>query len=144
MKTIEISLYSFNELSEKAKEKALSIYQTENQYFWENEALESLKAFFDEIGLFIINYQIDWYCPNNSWVRYEGKTNGKFIKKYFTGYCLDYPLSSTWNKTKDVEKSLWAFFLETQKDYEHQLSEEYFSEYCEANEIYFDEKGNQF
>ena len=144
MKTIEITLFSFNELSEKAKEKALTIYQKETEYFWGNEAIESMKAFFDELGVFIINYQIDWYCPNNSWVRYEGKPIGKFIKQELTGTCFDYSLTITWNKTKDIEECLRAFFEDCQTDFEYLLSQEYFAEHCEANQIYFDEEGNQF
>lgn len=144
MKTIEITLYSFTELSKKAKEKALTNYQNTHYFYFEDEALESLKAFFDEIGVKLKNYEIEWLCPNNSWVRYEGTPSGKFIKENLRGFWFDYPLTKTWNKTKNIEESLWAFFLEIQKDCEYQFSEEGFIEHCEANEIYFDEKGNQF
>ena len=144
MKTIEITLFSYNELSEKAKEKALLNYQINLEYYGAYEVLDSLKAFFEEIGVRLQNYSIDWYCPNNSWIKYEGKPEGRFIKHNLTGVYFDYPLTITWNKTRDIEQSISALLVECANEYENQLSEETFIEYCEENEIYFDEKGNQF
>ena len=63
MKTIEINLYSFDELSDKAKEKALKEY-IENEDFsfiWE-EAHEKVKAFCDKT--IVKTYQDSWLEPN--------------------------------------------------------------------------------
>ena len=63
MKTIEINLYSFDELSDKAKRKALKEY-IENEdfyYIWE-EAHETVKAFCDKT--IVKTYQDSWLEPN--------------------------------------------------------------------------------
>jgi hypothetical protein len=144
MKTLEITLYSFNELTEQAKEKALTNYQCETGYLWEHEAFDSLEAFFNAIGVKLTDYSIDWSNPNQSFIKYEGTPNGQFIKHDLTGVCFDYPLSTTWNKTKDIDQSVWALLCECKSDYEYFLSEQAYTEHCEANEIYFDEQGNIF
>jgi hypothetical protein len=143
MKTIEINLYSFNELTEKAKEKALNQYQSETEYFWGYEALESLKAFFNAIGVKLTDYSIDWSNPNQSFIKYEGTPTGQFIPSDLTGVCFDYSLTETWNKTRNVESSVWALLCECRTDYEYFLSQEGYAEHCEANEIYFDQQGNR-
>lgn len=143
MKTIEINLYSFNELTEKAKKKALNQYQSETEYFWEDDAFDSLKAFFNAIGVKMRKYSIDWLCPSQSFIRYEGTPTGQFIPSNLTGVCFDYSLTETWNKTRNVESSILALLNDCKADYEHILSEEYFIEHCEANEIYFDQQGNR-
>jgi hypothetical protein len=144
MKTIEITIYSFNELTEKAKQKALNQYQCETEYFWDHEAFDSLEAFFNAIGVKLTDYSIDWSNPNQSFIKYEGTPTSQFIPLDLTGVCFDYPLASTWNKTRNVEQSIWALLIDCAGHYEHILSEEYFIEHCEANEIYFDEQGNIF
>jgi len=88
------------------------------------------------------NYDIDWLYPNYNFIQYEGIPTNKFIKQNLTGYCMDYPLSKTWNNTRDIEQCLNSFFEDGKNDYEYQLSEEGFSERCDWAEIYFDEKGN--
>ena len=113
MRTIEITLYSFTELSEKAKEKALTNYQNTHYFYFEDDALESLKAFFDKIGVKLKNYEIDYYYPRNSWVRYEGTPSGKFIKENLTGFWCDYPLTKTWNKTKNIDQCINNFLKST-------------------------------
>jgi hypothetical protein len=143
MRTIEITIYSFDELTEKAKQKALNKYQCETEYFWEHEAFDSLEAFFKAIGVKITNFCIDWSNPNQSFVKYEGTPTGKFIPSDLTGVCFDYPLTSTWNKTRDVESSILALLNDCKGHYEHILSEEYFIEHCDANDIYFDQQGNR-
>jgi hypothetical protein len=143
MRTIEITIYSFNELTEKAKQKALNKYQCETEYSWEHEAFDSLEAFFKAIGVKMRNFCIDWLCPSQSFIRYEGTPTGKFIPSNLTGVCFDYELVKTWNKTKSVESSINAFLSFCQKDFECQLSEESFADYCDANEIYFDQQGNR-
>jgi hypothetical protein len=143
MKTIEITAYSFSELSDNAKMRALTDYQSDCEYSWSYDAIKSLGAFMDAVGVTMTNYDIDWLCPSRSKVRYDGNPHGKFIKEDLTGAFSDYSLTTTWNKTRSIEDAVNEFLSEICNDYEYQLSEDGFIEYCDGNEIIFDENGNQ-
>lgn len=143
MKTIEVNVYTYEELSDKAKLRALTDYQSDCEYSWSYDAINSLKAFMDAVGVRMTDYQLDWLCPSRSSVRYEGAPHGKFIKESLTGVFSDYALTTTWNKTRSIEDAVQAFLFDICNDYEHQLSEDGLIEYCEGNEIFFDENGNQ-
>lgn len=49
MRTVEVCLYKFDELSEQAQRKALDNYEVETQFYW-NEAHETVKKFHDLFG----------------------------------------------------------------------------------------------
>ena len=142
MKTISINAYEYSELSDKAKLKALTDYQSDCEYDWSYDAIKSLEAFMDALGVKMTYYQLDWLCPSRSKVLYEGNPHGQFIKEELTGVFSDYALTTTWNKTKSIELAVRAFLDDICNDYEHQLSEDGFTDYCFANEIFFDEDGN--
>jgi len=144
MKTIEVNVYTYEELSDKAKLRALTDYQSDCEYSWSYDAIKSLKAFMDAVGVKMTDYQLDWLSPLRSKVLYEGNPHGESIKEELTGAFSDYPLTTTWNKTKSIELAVRAFLEDICNDYEHQLSEDGFTDYCFANEIFFDENGNQF
>ena len=61
MKTIEINVYSFNELSDDAKENAIEQYR-ENHYefFWSDDYFDSAKKCLDVFNAKLIDYSIDW------------------------------------------------------------------------------------
>jgi hypothetical protein len=141
MKTIEVTLYRYDELSDKAKLNALIDYQSDCEYDWSYDAVKSLKAFMNAVGVTMVNYNIDWLEPNRSRVQYYGKPTTKFIKEELTGYSADIALSKTFNKTKSIEDAVFAFFKDCADDYEYQLSEEGFVEYALANDLWFDENG---
>ena len=62
MKTIEVKLYSFNELSQEAKEKAIQNHRNNGlEYFWNEENLQSLKAFCKVFDIDLKKYSIDSY-----------------------------------------------------------------------------------
>tara|TARA_R110001599_G_scaffold56915_1_gene156964 strand:+ start:44 stop:478 length:435 start_codon:yes stop_codon:yes gene_type:complete len=142
MKTIEVKCYEFDELSDQAKENALSNYQMNAEYDWGDDAINSLKSFFNEIGLTIKDYSIDWLSPSHSEIEWDGKHNGRFVSEDFTGYGSDYSLSRSWNKNRDIRDAVWEFLIYCRDDYEYQISEEVYKELCEINEYYFDENGN--
>jgi len=142
MKTIEISAYQFSELTEQAKVRALMNYQSDCEYDWSHEAIQSLKAFMNAVGVELWDYQIDWLCPSQSKVRYDGTPHGKFIKEDLTGVFSDYPLTKNWNYSKNIEYAVDCFLAEICNDYEYQLSEENYAEICESNDYWFDENGN--
>jgi hypothetical protein len=142
MKTIEVNVYQFSELTEQAKVRALSNYQSDCEYDWSYDAIQSLKAFMNAVGVELTDYQIDWLNPRISKVRYDGTPHGKFIKEDLTGVFSDYPLTKNWNYSKNIEYAVDCFLAEICNDYEYQLSEENYAEICESNDYWFDENGN--
>ena len=140
MRILETKVYTFDELSEEAKERAIDEFRYK-EYHWSEENINSLTGFFDAIGCKIIDYRIDWDYPNHCHVEYTGEPIQYNIKEYFTGYCMDYPLSDTWNETKDIEKCLSAFFKDCNADYEYCNSDEYIEHLIEINEYEFTENG---
>jgi hypothetical protein len=70
MKTIELKIYSFNELSEESKRKALDNYQPCTDYIW-HEAYESVKAFNE---LFYIDEGF------KSWLEYRTNFNDNVME----------------------------------------------------------------
>lgn len=142
MRIIETEAYTFDELSDDAKEKAK--IELVSEYFWSDDAMASLYAFADEIGIKIIDYTIDWSCSAISYVKWEWRLDehkNDLSVEELTGYCMDFPLIDEWNKTKDVDGAIDAWVNDCQKDYEYQQSDEYMIEHCEANEYEFTKEG---
>ncbi len=67
MKTKTIEIYEFSELSNKAKENAISQYRESNtEIFWQDEILESLEGLFKYCnGVKLKDYSLGQY---NSWI----------------------------------------------------------------------------
>lgn len=143
MRIIETKVYTFDELSDQAKEKAIDKLREmlSYEYFWANDALASLKAFADEIGIHITDYSIDWGCSGRSYIKYSGNHNGRFIKKDLTGYCMDYPLINEWNKTRDIDSAISSWLNDCEQDYLYQSSDEYVIDYIHSNQYEFTEDG---
>ncbi|MDD4354225.1 MAG: hypothetical protein PHN56_07275 [Candidatus Nanoarchaeia archaeon] len=113
MKTIEVKLYSFDELSEEAKEKALSKWAYSENYFWGDDAIKSIEKFMEHFNCSFDNYEIDWcekyrnsfkitipeYMENISedelkeYILSMGSFNPNTLNGHgdckFTGYCAD-------------------------------------------------------
>jgi hypothetical protein len=142
MRIIETEAYTFDELSDDAKEKAK--IELVSEYFWSDDAIASLYAFADEIGIKITDYSIDFsgYSHNSiSWEWIIDEHKNDLSVEELTGYCADYPLIDEWNKTKDVDGAIDAWVNDCQKDYEYQQSDEYMFEHCESNEYEFTKEG---
>lgn len=56
MRTIEVKLFSYDELSEKAKEKALKRYRATEEYFWFDDGLKTIKD-----GLALFDFKLAYY-----------------------------------------------------------------------------------
>tara|TARA_R100001369_G_C3276009_1_gene161021 strand:+ start:354 stop:788 length:435 start_codon:yes stop_codon:yes gene_type:complete len=141
MRTIEVSVYRYDDLNDKAQENVKHTLCTE--YLDSYDAIETLNRFADEIGIKIFDYSIDWANANRSYVKWE-KTHyyhTMFIKEDLYGSWMDYPLTKTWNKTKDVEECISEFLSEIEKDYWNQFKEEYVTDMCDANDYEFTEQG---
>ena len=142
MRIIQTEVYTFDELSDDAKENAK--IELVSEYFWSDDAIKSLYAFADEIGIKITDYSIDWYCSAISYVKWEwylDEHKNDLSVEELTGCCMDYPLIDEWNKTKDVDDAIDAWLYTCQRDYEHQQTDEYMSEHCESNKYEFTKEG---
>ena len=142
MRIIETEVYEFHELSEQAKENAK--IELVSEYFWSDEAIASLYAFAEEIGIKITNYSIDWDNYANSsidweWIVDEHKDD--LSVEELTGYIMDYPLIETWNRDKDVDDAIYSWLYNCHQDYIFQFTDEYMIDHCIANEYEFTKDG---
>ena len=144
MKTVEIKIYEYNELNEKSKENVKNKLMME--YFWIDEAIKSLESFAYEVGIDIKDYSIDSLNPYCSYIKWNKNYNynTKFIKQDLTGYYLDYVLTKTWNKTKDVDECISEFLNQIEEDHRGQFNDDYVNEHCEANQYEFTKDGKLY
>lgn len=171
MKTIEINVYSFNELSDDAKQNAIEQYR-ENHYgfFWSDDYFDSAKKCLDVFNAKLIDYSIDWsnfsgchwkidvddvddvyeYLDSNYYKQY---INGK---KHPSGFCADDDFFSAMKELIDnqckfegtlkelLDECLHELFWSACQDYSHQISDEGITETIQCNEYQFTEDGNLF
>jgi len=160
METVEITIYSYPELSDRAQTRAREWYLNSFEYPWFDEALGSLKGFCAHFGVELKNYEISPY--SYSWVKtnaenrhfrgYTLKEAQQLEDKDLTGYCFDYSLTGTFYKSfKETGCALLAFNEAVDKwlkdvisDIEYNESEEAMLETFEANGYQFDESGRLF
>jgi hypothetical protein len=155
MKTI--NTYSFSELSDDAKAKALDNYRSHGfEYAWMDESFGSMHAFCDLFGVKVTNYEIGtggraFICTDseNSHFRGINKAKVKAIPDFLTGYTLDCDFIEAFKReferTHDalhafneaIDAGLRAWIA----DMEYQESDDYIIECIEANEYQFLENG---
>lgn len=74
MRTVETSVYKFEELSDAAKSEAIENYRTTNEDLgrhWQDENFESIKAVLDFFDVEITNYSIDYSSAAGSYVSWS-------------------------------------------------------------------------
>lgn len=168
MKTVSINVYSFSELSEEAKQKALSKLADINfDYAWWDDIYEDAKC----IGLKITSFDLDRnrHCKGEflwdakevakaiisehgeSCSTYETAKN--FLKEIAPLYQkeenLDYRDYDLEGEISDLENEFLSSLCEDysmilQRDYEYRYSEEAIIETIEVNEYEFTENGTYF
>jgi hypothetical protein len=113
MKTIQVNLYQFSELSDKAKETALQNFINSSEFFWGDDWIKSIEGLMEHFNSSFDNYSIDWlegyrnsfkisipdYMNNITKDELKGyiKSMGSYNKETlrgngdckFTGYCGD-------------------------------------------------------
>jgi hypothetical protein len=175
MKTIEIQLFKFDELSDEAKQTALENNANEAEYFWGYDAIKSLQKVAEHFKCSLKHYSIDWInsyrneisfdCNYVEFSNEDLKTQilsmGDYDKKTlkglgeckFTGYQADESVCdgiriAYFNGERDLKELLMSgyesWYDDCKTDYEYQLSEEGYSEHCEANDYDFTEDGEMY
>lgn len=158
MEIVEVCVYKFEELSDSAKEKARAWYREGNDYFWWDDALGSIKAFCNEFGVKIKNYEVGMW--GHSFLDTDAENHHfrgrklKDVKRDYTptGYCLDCDLwetfHDTWKTTGDplgaFNEAIRVAVRDIVRDMEYQNSDEAVDEMLVVNGYEFDEDGNRF
>jgi hypothetical protein len=159
MRTVEIEVYQYSELSEMSKQSARDWYCEGLDYCWWNDAIKSVKDFcalFNvsvkdySVGAFIYSW-IETDASNEHFRGWDKKRINALKDKEITGYCLDFTLTDALIKMYALNGDAKSAFLyaidcavkDIVSDWEYQYSEEAVSEMMEANHYEFDEDGNR-
>ena len=169
MRTKQIRVYRFAELSDEAKERAKQEYASACGYSWSTEALDSLKALARHFGGELSDWSIDWFGGPSSasfdmpeMDRDEiaaelaklGEYNPETLKGIgdckLTGYCADESaidgfrvafVAGESDLVALMDAAFDAWIKDAQSDCKWQFSDEAFGEHCDANGYEFDERG---
>jgi len=157
MRTKTIELYTFEELSEKAKETARNWWRDGLDFAWGEESLDSIRAFCTEFGAQLTDWNIGPHSPLDYTVKAENQNfRGRKLKEFNrdampTGYCLDCDLYQTFydefkrtgSAKKAFEEVIEAGFKAWRTDMESQLEDEYIDDCLVANEYEFTKEGER-
>ena len=171
MKTVEIKLYKFSELSEEAKEKAINkLYDLNVDYEWWDSVYDDAK----NIGLKITAFDLDrnrnaegeFILSANEVAQNILNEHGEHCETYKTAQSFmnewqpvfnnymdethkDYESQKSEDKLIDIENEFLKSILEDysimlQKEYEYLTSEAAIIETIEANDYDFTEDGEMY
>ena len=158
MQTVQINLYTIEELSDKAKERARDWWRQNGELFWCDEARDSIQTFCDHFGAHLRNWNIGPFAPIDYDVQFfnshfRGMRLSQFKRDHMpTGYCLDCDLWATFYDVfkatgcapKAFEQALDAGFKAWRDEMEGQHEDDYIDELLEANGYTFTEDGKRF
>jgi hypothetical protein len=163
MQTLQIDVFTFDELGDDAKKKARNWYFSmcitlQFDYSWTQESIDSIKSFCDFFGVTLETwecgaYQSPSYKTDAENRHFRGiKLSSIDREQMPTGYCLDCDLWNTFydefKRTGDAkgafDSALWAGFIAWRNDMENQLSDEYIDDFLVANEYQFTIDGEIF
>ena len=157
MRTIEKTIYQFDELNEDAKERARAWYRNGQEWNWCEESEGAILAFCERFGVTLKYSGISPYYP----IDYStDATNANFrglkLKDIDrdampTGYCLDctlwYTFHDEFRRTGDAlasfDAAVYAGLKDWQADLESQTTEEYIDDAITSNEYEFNEDGSR-
>ncbi len=156
MRIMEITIYTFDELSDEAKERAIQQHRQCVEYPWFSECLDSLKTFCSEFGVKVTDYYLsDCYRASISTdatpKHFRGvKLSGFNREAMPTGFCFDSDLRYTFHdefkRTGDAfyafNDALQTFLISVKKDIEWHYSDEEVTELIQINGYEFTEEGD--
>lgn len=156
MRTVSVSVYKFEELSESAKAYAIEKEREIYEYPWSDNWKQSIEAFCGHFGIVLKNWGVGPWNPtyyklsdyDNS--NFRGLKLSQFNRDHMpTGYYGDCTLWQTFydefKRTTDAkhafEKAVRAGFYTWRADWEDSLEDEQISEFLTLNEYEFTEDG---
>jgi hypothetical protein len=158
VRTVQISIYNYNELSDKAKERARDWYRCiRTEYAWMDESQESITTYCKLLGAEVDIQAISPDRANYS-VTLEEQALAHIAATHDlphdympTGYVLDCDLWGTFHdKLRETNDPVVAFheglkagFLAWRHDLQYQDSDEYIADGLTVNEYEFDETGER-
>lgn len=159
MEILEITVYSFDELEDKAKEKAREWWRNELDYPWFDEAIGSIRAFVRHFGASVKDWSLgsgsgrDYIKTDITPAHFRGRKLKDYDRDYMpTGYTLDADLWGEFyrmfEKTGDAkyafEQALEEAIVAIQRDIDYQYSDKCVDENLRINEYRFTETGKFF
>ena len=174
MRTITIPIYSFGELSDKAKEYAKDRHASTYGYESADEAIASLEALAEAFDGKMRNCEIDFFGVSPSSATFDMpqnmkrkdisaklKTLGSYDKKtllghgdcLLTGWCFDENAIDGFRqafrkgvtKLNDLMQAAFITWLkDAQEDCEQNFSDESFQETCDSNQWMFYANGQRY
>ena len=155
MRTIETTIYFFDELSDEAKEAAIQHIRQITEYPWYSECVDSLKAFCNVFNVRVTDYTLsDCYRASISTdatpAHFRGlKLSSVNREAMPTGFCFDcdlqYSFHDEFKKTGDAfyafNDALQTFLISVRKDIEWHYSDEAIIECIQINGYEFTEDG---
>ena len=158
MRTIETTVYNFSELSDEAKEKAISEIKSWPDLFgWSDEWKDSIMAFCNRFNVKLKDWSIGPWC-NVDYTHDATNKNFRGLKikdvnrfETPTGFCGDCDLWQTFydefKHTGDAlaafDSAIYAGFKSWRNDWEHAYDDEAIIEFIEGNEYEFTEDGKR-
>lgn len=154
MQTVEIKIFHFNELDERAKERAREWYRADCEYPWFSEAKDCLTAFCDHFGVKVLDYRIGdsqgFVKTDAAQHHFRGVKLSEQVRDAMpTGLWLDCELfmhfydefKRTGNAKAAFEDALYNFTRAVRNDVESYYSDECIDENMEINEWTFTADG---
>lgn len=152
MKQITIDAYQFNELSDKAQQKARHYYCENINYSWGDEHIEGVKRFLELFNVSLVNWAYDEYHvdfeTNINDCKFQNlskKRVNNLIKSFNVSYCADETLVIAFNESYSergsiklaIEEALRQSGIDLKNDISHHYTDESMADYFEANEYFF-------
>jgi hypothetical protein len=154
MQVVELQIFHYKELDDRAKEKAREWYRTSSDYPWYDEAIDSLRAFCDHFGVKVRDYSIG---DDRGFVKTDAeqrhfrgvKLSEQIRDRMPTGLWLDCELfmhfydefKNTGNAKAAFEDALYNFTRAVRNDVDSYYSDESIEESMEVNEWTFTANG---
>ena len=158
MEKLEITVFSFDELNDEAKERARNWWRSDLDYPWFSESIDSIREFVAQFG----GEVTDWAMGERyrSYIKttvtpanFRGKRLKNFPREVMpTGFYLDSVLSEAfydeWERTGDpmyaFEQALETALLTVASDIEHQSTDEAVDECLAINSYKFFQDGRVY
>lgn len=155
MRTIEQTIYTFEELNDEAKENAREWWRSNGELFWNDEAKDSIQTFCDHFGAHLKSWNIGPFAPIDYNCEYfNSHFRGMKLKDFKrdnmpTGYCLDCSLWMTFydefkrtgSAKAAFDAALYQGFKDWRSDMESQFENDYIDDHLIANGYEFTESG---